>query len=1219
MRSKLPSQIKRDLTSALLACPTLQTPQGRDDVIQELPADIQDNLQRRESARADIINLLDGCIAYENGLLSLLDALDLFECDSLPFQEVKRIMDEIVCEATPGPNTPPAAPGLQQPAEAATRIVIGQNLGKYRIDQCLGRGGMAEVYKAYQGSLNRHVAIKVMLPHIAGDPQFAANFEQEAKNAAALRHPHVVEIYDFDVQSNLAYIVMEWIEGGTLKDHLDRAKKQGQMLPQLEVIRLVSEVAQALAYAHARRMIHRDIKPLNVMLDLQGRAILTDFGLAKLLSGSEHGALSTVVGTADYMPPEQAQGDPGDPRSDIYSLGVMLYELLTGQLPFQAPTPVQVILKHISEPVPEPRLLRPDIAFSLEAVVLRCLEKQPDDRYQTLDEMLQGLEAARYELGDSTPPIPPSPEPAPPPPGTPTAPIIPPSPEPAVPTLSVDFIGRQAELSEYAAKLAGDHLAIITGLYGVGKTTLAAQLAYQEEDRSRVFWHTFYPDEGLLTLIWKLAGFLHWRGATEVWQLIQGAQSAASTLPPPDVLFDYIFQAMRGQNYLLCLDNFQHIEEDKLLDLFIERLRNATGRAELRALIISDRQLPFFDEIGCHPLDGLSLADTRQLLLKRGVALPDDLLASLHAQTAGHARLLILALDVLRREKAPQRLLKHLAESENIERFLIKEVNGGLSEDEKTVMRGLSILLGLPASSNALRAVLDGQPVRVTLNDLASRYLLYIFDGEEGRRYSQHPLMQQFYYELLSRQECLSMHRRAAEFYAHEEPDSLRAAQHYHLAGDEVQAIQHATTDVWALLNRGEAPALRDLLASVVERGISLEQLTQLNLARGQVYDFLDRAEQAQACYESAYAQANQMPESGAVRELRARICRSMGESLQERHPRQALDWLQKGAAILLPEDSAFEAAAIQIRAGRIHRFQGELAIAEQELTAGLAQLPGSISHIRAVALNNLGIIASMRGNSERALEIYRQVINITEQTNNYSLMMDTWHNIGLELEVLGRWAEALTCYQKELDLGARLNSPSQQTPAYLGLGTAYFKMGRLPEGQRALETCLQMARAHHLVIDIVCALPGLADVLIAQGQPLQATSLLTEAERLINENDVGLAEAQPEVQRLWVAVRLAQGERAAALQHAERAVSLARGIESPSMEGRVLRALAQAQHANGQAKAARKSFERSLTLLTPLDPFEAALTRQAWGEAEKSSVLLAQAEAELRRLREGH
>jgi serine/threonine protein kinase len=271
--------------------------------------------------------------------------------------------------------------------------VSRKKLGKYEIIDRIGRGGMAEVYRGYHVALDRYVAIKLLHPFLADDPEFKDRFENEARNVAKLKHPNIVQVYDFeyDAEGDSYYMVMEMINGPTLKDRLFDLSSSGERFSIAEAIRITKNAAEALAYAHQRSMIHRDVKPANLMLDDDQRVVLTDFGIAKIVTGAQFTASGGMVGTPAYMAPEQGLGEPGDERSDIYSLGVILYQLVTGRLPFDADTPLAIILKHVNEPVPSPSQFVRDMPEDLEHIICKALAKEPENRYQTAAQMAEDL------------------------------------------------------------------------------------------------------------------------------------------------------------------------------------------------------------------------------------------------------------------------------------------------------------------------------------------------------------------------------------------------------------------------------------------------------------------------------------------------------------------------------------------------------------------------------------------------------------------------------------------------------------------------------------------------------------------------------------------------------------------------------------------------------------------------------------------------------------
>lgn len=285
----------------------------------------------------------------------------------------------------------------------ANQSLVGKTLGKYRIVEPLGRGGMAEVFRAYQENLDRYVAVKVMHSFLADEQGFLVRFQREAKAMASLNHNNIVAVYDFDVQDGMYYIVMEYVSGGTLKYALETLAESGEQLPLAQSIQLTLEIADALAYAHARSMVHRDIKPGNIMINEGGHAVLTDFGIAKILSGPTVTATGAMIGTPAYMSPEQGLGQPGDERSDLYALGVLFYQMITGKLPYDADTPLAVILKHVNEPIPQPTMMNPEIPDSVQLVAMKAMAKDPNERYQKAREMIidltQAASAGKIELG----------------------------------------------------------------------------------------------------------------------------------------------------------------------------------------------------------------------------------------------------------------------------------------------------------------------------------------------------------------------------------------------------------------------------------------------------------------------------------------------------------------------------------------------------------------------------------------------------------------------------------------------------------------------------------------------------------------------------------------------------------------------------------------------------------------------------------------------------
>jgi serine/threonine protein kinase len=264
-------------------------------------------------------------------------------------------------------------------------------LGRYEVGRLLGAGGMAEVYEGLDRLLARRVAIKVLLAQYAHDPAFLARFRREAQSAASLSHPNIVGVFDTGSEGDTWFIVMEYVDGRTLKDVI-RAEGPLYWSRAAEV---AADVAGALAVAHARGIVHRDVKPGNVMLTTDGKVKVMDFGIARATAVPSITQTAAVVGTAQYIAPEQAQGLEVDARTDVYALGCCLYEMVTGQVPFTGPTPVAIAYRHVREDPTPPRALNPDVPVSLERVCLKAMAKPPEDRYQTAVDFQRDLERVR--------------------------------------------------------------------------------------------------------------------------------------------------------------------------------------------------------------------------------------------------------------------------------------------------------------------------------------------------------------------------------------------------------------------------------------------------------------------------------------------------------------------------------------------------------------------------------------------------------------------------------------------------------------------------------------------------------------------------------------------------------------------------------------------------------------------------------------------------------
>jgi tetratricopeptide (TPR) repeat protein len=883
----------------------------------------------------------------------------------------------------------------------------------------------------------------------------------------------------------------------------------------------------------------------------------------------------------------------------------------------------------------------------------------------------------------------------------------------ALPSIS-GFVGRAAELDYFRQKLATAHLAVITGLSGMGKTALAATLAQQVADTKCIFWHAFRKHEGVDVITWELAAFLAWHGHKDLWLMLQGARQAGGQLPPPTVLLDYLVQAIGGRGYVLCFDDFQFVEDDPLLDQLVSRVR-----AELQSgavdLIVTSRHVPTFtDTTAFEPLNGLSVKDARDLLAAHAIKLPGRLSAQLTELTSGNAQLLLLAIDALRRARDLQQLIAQLLETENIERYLLREVDAGLTDDLRAVMSALAVLLGFPASRAAITAVLGaeeggqllradaytayenalerlmsqldthnsshadaliyqqrlteniaqarrygdtetrraeraelvdrlnqlsldiiGQPftkpggpsaplhgleqvahvrdLRRTLSELSNRNLLNVSEGEAGREYTQHAIVQSFYYGLLGQRERAALHLRAGNYYETEERKALLAARHFAQIGQHSHAARLATADIWAMINQGQAQSLRLLLEQFTAHQMDADQWVEVLLARGEIYARLSQSRQAKASYAQALAQLAGSPDTAVTHERKARACRGMGHLLKLEAPREALEWLQRGLNELAGS-GGMEEALLYVTIGAVLITAGEYTAALGALAQSLQLLPDDASHWRATAMMNLGLVHYYRGDTQEAKEYNLRALAICQETHNDWRSVTIRTNLALVIERAGDWGSALVEYREALEVTQRLGNLTDQALLALNLGNLQNKQGDTASAKAQLEQCLRLALEHNLVEYIVAGQSSLADLAVRDADWDAAERQLQAVEPLAQASDTKFA--LPEIYRGWAQLYLARGQALAALEHAERALEVARELEDPLEQGMCLRVLGQAELAAQRPDRAVVAFEQSLALLDRADAYEAARTRVQLAIARRSYEAAGEADALLREAR---
>ncbi len=787
------------------------------------------------------------------------------------------------------------------------------------------------------------------------------------------------------------------------------------------------------------------------------------------------------------------------------------------------------------------------------------------------------------------------------------------------------FVGREDELARFHEQLRTSHMAVISGMPGMGKTRLAAVLAQQAARPENIFWHTFRRGQGVESVVWQLAAFAAHRGQDDLWQLLQRARLTRGNPPPVETLLNYLVQMLRGRGYLLVLDDIHIIDDDPQLNLFVERSRRALLAGEID-LILTSRRLPeFVTLVETAYIPGLSLAATRQLLQRQQINLPAELEKRLFERTQGNAELLTLSIEMLREAKEPDRLLDHLSEAENVERFLLSEIDAKLEDQEPEVMSAVAVLnlLGHPGTRYAIAAILEGQNVRRVLRDLVDRFLLLVERGEKGEGFGQHAIVREFYYDALNRRQRQALHRLAGAYYAEDEPDPLRAATHFLEAGEAARAAELAVGDIWEFINTGRSRELREILLRLQTADLGEDDRLQVQMALGDIHAFFGSSAEARACYEAALAAVDGRPLTEESRRQKIRLYRGMGELLAQEDPQAAIDWLQRGIEQIgqLAAADVLEEAGLYVKLGAIYNWLGDFEKAEPALAHSLDILPLGPSQLRTRALVTLGAVVLNRDfDVERANRLTEEALSISEQMRDYFEMSGILSNRGGVRFEIGAWPVAVQDFQDGLALAERVGSDKMRLVGELNLGTAFIYQGREAEAQAHLATALELARAtaqRHLEC---MALLNLAELRIRQEQWEEAAALLDQAaplnEQLQDEYNV------PILLQGRAQINLARSRLDEALQQAQQAAEKAGEAAGPLERGIALRIVGQVLTAAGRHEEALKTLQESRAALDGSSPFEIARTRLqqgrtllAAGQKNEAAPILEEARATFERL----
>ena len=782
----------------------------------------------------------------------------------------------------------------------------------------------------------------------------------------------------------------------------------------------------------------------------------------------------------------------------------------------------------------------------------------------------------------------------------PTFDSLAPPPRPQPPPAVDDFVGRADDLAYFGDILRTRYFAVITGMAGVGKTLLAARLARMTTPLERIFWYEFRQALDLDAMLLRLAGFLYYQQRPGLWEMLESARQRNARPPHPDIIFDYVFHELHGLNCLLCLDEFHLVDEQSsLIEPFVERLAQIVHAGDLSLILAAQRMPPFVQTVQFRAVEGLTLTDATALLQRHGINLAPNLLAAVHGQTQGNAELLSLAAELLRRSADPAAMIARLSQQQDVERFVIREVDESLSDGERAILGAMSALLGYPATRAALSAILDRGGLQRSIQSLADRHLLTDQETAEGRVFSLHAMLRSFYYADLGPDERRTLHRRAAAFYEKEQPDPLRVVEHWLHAGEGEEAVAAATSDVIAFINHGQAHALLRLLSQLADRPLPVLQQARLALTRAEIQQFECANDAAQASFDAALALAERLPPTAARQKLIVTVCQRLGELLSDQAPDHALAWLQRGLVeVDADNDLAPARAELLVALSTVQIRRGDYAAAAEAVQAGLRAAVDLPDRLFIRAQLNLGIIASERGDFDDAFAFTRQAAAHAAQAHDDIWRVPAEMNLGLYAFTQGDWDGAVSHLTIASDLAGRVGSGTQRTELAINLGQILLRRGEDTEAGVKLQAALELARQYHLVSHEIVATINLAEWRQRRAELETALSLIEAARQ--RSLETGLSAWLPEIYRREAQIRLAANDGAGAATAIAQSLTIA--AESPLELGMSLRVQGRALAAAGQAQAAAAAFARSLELLAGVDPYEVARTQLAWARLHQAS-----------------
>ncbi len=776
--------------------------------------------------------------------------------------------------------------------------------------------------------------------------------------------------------------------------------------------------------------------------------------------------------------------------------------------------------------------------------------------------------------------------------------IFPPSPNVAPPPsldayrppLPRGFVGRTHEIEAYSEQLANDRFVIISGMAGIGKTALAGMLTKQYTPS---FWHTF-REASAAAWLYRLSGFAAQIGSADLWQQLETSRLANIAPPSTATCVDALLVCLSQRDCLLCFDDLHLVADDPHIQRFVMKLLDQPIQ-QRPYLLFTTRQLPRFllRRYQPTPLAGLVVADAQHLFEARAARMTAKQCAALHAHTGGNATFLNFTLALSQREEDVDRLIGRLASADNVERFLLEEVDDHLSGDERAVMETLAIHHNQPTTNDALAAITPAERVRPATRRLIDQYLVSVEWDEAGRLHSIHAILGDFFRLQMSVSQRQALHQKAANYYYERQP--LLAAEQSDYAGAFEQAAQLLVQHSRRFAHRGNAVRALDVLNRLPLDQLTDEMQIDVQTARATCGIVSGQLELAKTALTDAAERLNQQPDTMQTRRAKIKVCQRMGELLEREDFGAALRWVELGLDLTAPNefsDWLRERAALEMQQAILQMHRGNFGAAMEQLeTLVSADLP---PHQQTIALYSLSGLCFYTDQAERSEALGRQALAQAIERQQPLLQLRSLTNLGPILHRRGNWSEAIERLEEGVDLARRLGDRRQRVMLLLNLAGVYLDAGRDDAAVELIGTVL--AAASELGQDTV--------VLVAETMMIRAHLLNKQwqAARQRWQQVQQLAERQNNQPILTMLlgfsaeIEQANGNLNAARTSAERAVQQARQLGDKSEQAIHLRTLGKILTEMGRWESAETALRHSLRLLPP-QTYDYALSQLALAE----------------------